>query len=75
MEQKTAPIKTRAMQLVEQQVNEPIDDWLRRRYEVEGANTEEIARELGLNNGTVSRWMAHFGIQARLVGPRRAVVA
>jgi transcriptional regulator of acetoin/glycerol metabolism len=74
VEQKTAGLKTKAMQVVEQQIGEPIEDYLRRRYEGDRWTTDEIARELGLNNGTVSRWMAHFGIAARLIGPRRVAI-
>lgn len=74
MQQKTAPLKTRAMQLIERRIEEDLEAFLRRRYETEGANTLEIGTELGVNPGTVSRWMAHFGIEARLLGPRRAAV-
>jgi len=74
MQQKTVPLKTRAMQIVERDIEEDLEVYLRRRYDIDGANTLQIAADLGVNPGTVSRWMAHFGIEARLLGPRRAAV-
>jgi transposase-like protein len=74
MQQKTVPLKTRAMQLIERQIEEDLEVFLRRRYLVEGASTVQIAAELGVNSGTVSRWMAHFDVEARLMGPRKAAI-
>jgi hypothetical protein len=71
MQQFSARPMTRGMQLVEAQLGESLEEFLRRRYETEGRTTVEIATELGLNNGTISRWLAHFGIQARFMGPRQ----
>jgi DNA-binding NarL/FixJ family response regulator len=70
--QQKSVLLTRAMQVIEQQLGEPLEGFLRRRYEVEGRTTVEIAEELDVNSGTVSRWMAHFGIPARLTGSRRS---
>lgn len=67
------PIKTRAMQLVERRLGQPLEDYFQEQYEVQRKTTQEIADELGISNGTVSRWMAALGIEARLVGPRRSV--
>ena len=71
MQQFSVRPKTRAMQVIEASLGEPIEVYLRRRYESDRLTTQEIADELGLNNGTVSRWMAHLGIDARVYGPRR----
>lgn len=72
MTQEAVPIKTRGMQLMERQLGEPIEVYLRRRYIEEGSTTEEVGTELGLNAATVSRWLAQLGIQARLPGQRVA---
>ena len=70
MQQKSV-LLTRAMQLIEIDLGESLETFLRRRYLDEGRTTVEIAEELNVNSGTVSRWMAHFGIPARLHGSRR----
>lgn len=69
--QQNSVLKTRVMQLIEQRLDEPLDVFLRRRYLDEDRTTVEIATELDVNSGTVSRWMAHFEIPARLHGSRR----
>lgn len=69
--QQKSVLRTKAMQVIEHQLGEPLEAFLRRRYLEEGRTTVEIAVELNVNNGTVSRWMAHFGIPARLTGSRR----
>lgn len=58
--------------MIEQQLGQPLEDFLRGRYIDEGRTTVEIAAELNVNSGTISRWMAHFDIPARLHGSRRA---
>jgi transposase-like protein len=68
-----SPIKTRAMQLVERRIGRPLDEFLRERYDIDQKTTTEIAQELGVNDGTVSRWMALLGIETRLTGPRKSV--
>lgn len=65
---------TRGMLIVEARLGESLESYLRRRYEDNGLTTSQIAAELGLNNGTISRWLAHFGIEARYLGPRRVAV-
>ena len=71
MQQKSV-LRTKAMQVIEHDLGEPLEVYLRRRYLDEGLTTVEIAAALNVNNGTVSRWMAHFGIPARLHGTRRS---
>lgn len=75
MQQISARPKTRSMQVVEFRLGEPIEVYLRRRYLDDGATTHEIATELGLNNGTISRWMAQLGVEARFPGQRGKAVA
>jgi len=59
------------MQFLEAEHGQPIDELLRDLYEVQGLDMEEIATRLNLTKGTVSRWMANFGIRAR----RRKAIA
>ncbi len=61
---------TRGMLIIESRLGESLEAFLRRRYEVDGRTTTQIAHELNVNNGTISRWLAHFGIEARYLGPR-----
>jgi len=69
--QQKSVLRTKAMQVIEQKLGEPLEVFLRRRYQVDERTTVEIALELDVNPGTVSRWMAHFDIPARLTGSRR----
>lgn len=62
------------MQLVEQQIGKPLEVYLEDKYHGEGWTTLQIAQDLGVNNGTVSRWMAALGIEARYLGPRKVAV-
>lgn len=55
---------------MEHRLGEPIESYLYRRYVIEGATTIAIGDDLGLNNATVSRWLATLGIEARLTGQR-----
>ena len=66
----TAPIRTRAQQRLELRIGEPLAEALRRLYVDEGRNQDEIAAGWGIDRATVSRWMAQFGIETRLTGPR-----
>ena len=68
-------LKTRAMQVVEIDHGEPIDDLLRRLYLTECLTQAEVAERLGLDQGTVSRWMREFGIDVPVLGPRRTRIA
>lgn len=74
MEQIPAHLKTKAMLRTEHRLGEPIEAYLHRRYITDGATTTAIADEMGLNNGTISRWLAALGIEARLTGQRGTAV-
>lgn len=52
-----------------------LEAYLRRRYELEGATQEQIAIDLKVDPTTITRWMAHLGIEARLFASDRPVVA
>jgi transposase len=62
------------MQLLEAEHRRPIDQLLRDLYEGEGLNVDEIAARLRLTKGTVSRWMARFGIATRRPRDRKVAV-
>jgi|GEM_PF-5660395 len=53
------------MQLVEQEIGEPIDLALHRLYVTEARSQEEIAAKWGLDRATISRWMRDFRINTR----------
>jgi CRP-like cAMP-binding protein len=63
-------IKSRAMQLVEHRIGEPIEPALHRLYVVERKTQAEVAEALGVTRRTVIRWMQDFGIETRWLGPR-----
>lgn len=63
------------MQLIEAEHGQPIDVLLRALYVDEGLGVEEIAEKLDLTKGTVSRWMARFGIPARRRRDRKPALA
>lgn len=66
-------LKSRGMQLVEQRTGRPIDVTLRELYLDQGLTVDAVAETLGITKGTVSRWLAHFGIRTRyLVSDRNA---
>lgn len=67
-------LKTRGMQIVEARIGQPLEEYLEEKYHGEGLTTVQIAAALGVDNSTVSRWMAALRIEARYLGPRRAVV-
>lgn len=52
-----------------------LGEFLRRRYELEGATQEQIATELGVDGSTITRWMAAFDIETRLFASERPVAA
>lgn len=62
---------TAGMQLVEARLGRPLDDYLRDAYLDRELAQSDIAAEIGVDAATVSRWMARFGIQSRLVGRKR----
>ncbi len=53
------------MQRLEAVHGEPIDDLLRRLYEVEGLTVEGVGIYLGITKGAASRWLDRFGIIIR----------
>ncbi len=59
------PLKTKGMQLIEQQIGEPIEVALHRLYVSNFLSQEEIAVKWGLDRATVSRWMRDFRINTR----------
>jgi len=61
------------MLIIEARLGRPLEEYLAERYSQDGLTTQAIASELGVNNGTVSRWMAALGIEARYLGPRRVL--
>lgn len=76
MQQIPAHLKTKAMLVIEHRLGEPIEAYLHRRYILDGLTTVQIGDELGLNNGTVSKWLGFAGIEARFPGQRaKAAVA
>jgi len=72
MERTNDLLKTRPMRVVESRLERPLEDYIRERY-VAGSTQAEIARELGVNNATISRWMSLLGIEARFPGQRGRV--
>jgi transposase len=65
------PIKTRPMQVVEQRLGRPLEEYLADRYTRDGLSTYEIGAEIDVHPSTVTRWMALLRIEARFPGPRR----
>lgn len=60
------------MEAVEREHGIDLREYLRHEY-VENSRTQrEISITLGVNQSTVTRWLAEFGIPARAYGPRRA---
>jgi len=57
--------KTRPMQLKEVALGRPLDEVLTELYHRRGMTLAEVAKELGVTTGTISRWMAAYGIAAR----------
>ena len=62
---------TLGMQLVEMRLGQPVDESAPGRLPGRDSPAREIADELGVNAATISRWMARFGIQTRVIGFRR----
>lgn len=62
------------MQELEARLGRSLESVISERYAA-GADQREIARELGVNASTVSKWMSRLGIQARRMGPRPKAAA
>lgn len=71
--EKRTPRKTSLMKLIELQHGKSIEELLHELYWTNGLTTDEVGRELGINQSTVSKWMERFGILARNSGPRPKV--
>jgi hypothetical protein len=69
--------KTAAMRLVELQHGVELEEYLTRRYHGEGVRLADIATDLGLDQGTISRWMDRLGIDRRVrtVAPKATAEA
>lgn len=61
------------MQRAEHQLGQPLEVWMAARYDG-GATQAEIASDLNVDTGTVSRWMSQLGIEAQY-GPKKKVAA
>lgn len=72
--QQQVVLRTREMQLIEAEYDRPIEELLRSLYVDDGLLVDEIAEKLHLTKGTVSRWMARFGIAARRPRDRRVAI-
>ena len=68
MQPQDRPQMTRGMRQVEATVGQPLRPYLVDRYVVQGHSMAQIARDLNLNKGTLSRWFAQLGIPPRYVG-------
>lgn len=66
-------IRTREMQVLEARMARPIEAILRDLYLDRGLTVEQVGAELGITQGTVSRWLARVGIEARRPGPQAEV--
>lgn len=66
-----ATTTTAGMRQVEARIGQPIGQYLRDAYTGRELALIDIAHELGISEGTASRWLARFGIQTRLVGHRK----
>lgn len=69
------PIKTPAMQLIEAERGRSIEEVFRELYVDRGLTQREIAAELDIDEGNVSRWMDRLGIAKRRLRRRRASAA
>lgn len=56
------------MQRIEARLGKPMDAILREKYVDDGKTVEQVAAELGITKGSVSRWLQRFGIDARRQG-------
>ena len=66
--------KTKLMQKIEERFGENLEEKLRRSYLDEKINTVEIAKELGVNDSTVGRWLRMYSIDIRSFSEARLPV-
>jgi DNA-binding MarR family transcriptional regulator len=64
--------KTRAQLAVERQHGIDLPAFLREQYHDHNRRLADIAGDLGLDTGTISRWMDQFGISRRIRTTRPA---
>lgn len=62
---------TRGMRVLERRIGRPLQEVFEEMYLDRGMTQQQIADELGIDVGSVSRWMARLGIEARYLGPRK----
>lgn len=62
------------MQRLEHRLGQPLEDYLRQQYIDERKDQRQIAQELGVDVGSISRWMARLGVEARPSWHRKAAV-
>lgn len=62
------------MQRIEHRLGQTLEAFFQERYVVGGQDQRQLADELGVNVGTVSRWMDRLGIAARPSWTRKAAV-
>jgi hypothetical protein len=65
-------ILTKFQQQIQAGLGEPLVEFLRRRYIDEELTLAQVAAELDVGAGTLSRWLVQLGIEARRPG-RKAV--
>jgi hypothetical protein len=65
-------ILTREQQRIQARLGEPIEQWLRRRYQQDELTLDQLGAEVGVGASAMSRWLAQFGIEARRSGPRKS---
>lgn len=56
------------MQRIEARLGKPMGEILRDYYIEQALTVEQVGAKLGITKGAVSRWLAHFGIEARRPG-------
>lgn len=60
------------MQLAESQLGRPLEDYLRELYVDQHLSLRDIGARMGLDVGTISRWMRQLGIATRPAGRHRS---
>lgn len=65
----STPAATPGMRQVEERIGQPLPIYLQDAYNDRGLSMVQIGREIGVDKGTVSRWMRQLGIRGiRYVG-------
>lgn len=66
MQTLASPAKTRAQQVVEETRGIDLPAFLDEQYHGRGRRLADIASDLDVDTGTISRWMSQFGIARRV---------